>query len=103
LQIVIHFPRPAPTERRRIWQIAFPKTSPVDAGIDFDTLTRLDMTGAAIVSAARTAALMAADEASATITMSHIIRAVARQYWREARVLTATDLGPYAAFLQEAK
>jgi hypothetical protein len=102
-QIVIHFPRPGPAERHRIWKIAFPTLAPVDAGIDFDALARLDLTGAGIVGAAHTAALLAADAASDTITIAHIVRAIARQYRREARILTASELGPYAAFLQEAR
>jgi SpoVK/Ycf46/Vps4 family AAA+-type ATPase len=102
-QIVIHFPRPEPDERRRIWEIAFPKTAPVEAGIDFSALARLDLTGAGTVGAARTAALLAADEASETITIAHIVRAIARQYYREARILTASELGHYAAFLSEVR
>jgi hypothetical protein len=102
-QIVIHFPRPEPAERRRIWEIAFPKSAPVDVGIDFEALARLDLTGAGIVGAARTAALLAADEASETITIAHLTRAIARQYHREARILAASELGPYATFLQEAR
>jgi ATP-dependent 26S proteasome regulatory subunit len=102
-QIVIHFPRPEPAERRRIWEIAFPKTAPVDAGIDFAALARLDLTGAGIVGAARTAALLAADAASDTITIAHVVQAIARQYRREARILTASELGPYATLLQEAR
>ena len=103
LQIVIHFPRPELAERRRLWEIAFPKQAPVEAGIDFEALARLDLTGAGIVGAARTAALLAADAASETITIAHIVHAIARQYRREARLLTASELGPYAVFLQEAK
>ena len=66
------------------------------------TFARLEMTGAAIVSAARTAAMLAADSGLATITMAQVIRATARQFRREARVLTPSDLGPYGVLLQGA-
>jgi ATPase family associated with various cellular activities (AAA) len=102
-QVIIHFPRPELAERRRIWEIAFPKTAPIDSGIDLDALSRLDLTGAGIVNSAHTSALMAADEGGATITMSHIVRAIARQYRREARILTASDFGSYAVLLQETR
>jgi hypothetical protein len=102
-QIVLHFPRPEPAERRRIWEIAFPKSSPLEEEADFEALSRLDLTGAGIVTSAHTAALLAADEGSEIIRMSHIIRAVTRQYRREARILTANDLGQYASLLQEAR
>jgi SpoVK/Ycf46/Vps4 family AAA+-type ATPase len=102
-QVVLHFSRPNAADRRRIWAIAFPDMSPLEKGIDLDTLARLDMTGAAIVGAARTAALIAADEKSATIDKSHVVRAIARQYRREARVLSPGELGPYAGELKEAR
>ncbi len=95
-QVVINFPKPEPAERRRIWEIAFPKGSPLDPKVDFDALSNLDMNGAAIVGVACTAGLLAADENSKTITKSHIARAIARQYQREARILTPTELGSYA-------
>ena len=99
-----------PAERRRIWEIAFPKTAPLEKGIDFDLLSRLDLTGAGIVGSAQTAALMAMesgdsrpDRSGVMITKSHVVRAIARQYRREARLLTSSELGPYAPLLQEAK
>jgi len=101
-QVVLHFPLPGPEERRRIWQIAFPKTAPLDSGVNLDVLEQLDLTGAGIVGAARTAALLAADEESESIRMSHVIQAVERQYQREARVLTTAQLGPYATLIQGA-
>lgn len=101
-QVVVHFPRPGIPERRRIWQLAFPSSAPVDAEVDLDALARLDMTGAAIVSAARTAALLAADSSAPAISMAHVIRATARQFRREARVLTPGDLGAYGILLQGA-
>ena len=66
-------------------------------------LSRLDMNGAAIVGAACTAALFAADEKCATIIKNHIVRAIARQYQREARILTPAELGPNADELKEAR
>ena len=101
-QIAVHFPRPAQPERRRIWQIAFPSAAPLDVEADLDALSRLDLTGAGIVSVARTAALLAADEGSETISMSHLVRATARQYRRETRILAPAELGAWASLLREA-
>jgi hypothetical protein len=102
-QTILHFPRPERPERLRIWQMAFPREAPVDTSIDFNALANLDMTGAGIVGAARTAALFAAEEKTGTIGKSHIVRAIARQFRREARLLTPVELGPYASLLQEAR
>jgi len=100
-QVVMHFAKPGPPERRRIWNIAFPKSAPVAKDVDLDVLARLSMTGAGIVSSARSAALLAADAGCVSISMAHVVRATARQFRREARVLTAHELGPYGALLQE--
>jgi len=102
-QAILHFPRPERAERLRIWNIAFPPEAPVDATLDFEALASLDMTGAGIVGAARNAALFAAEEGTGTIGKSHVVRAIARQFRREARLLTPVELGPYASLLKEAR
>ncbi|MEV4319041.1 ATP-binding protein [Actinocrispum sp. NPDC049592] len=99
---VVHFPRPGVPERLRLWQLAFPAEAPLAPDVDMDVLSRLDMTGAGIASAARTAALSAADTDSAVITMWHVIRGVARQFQREARLLRPAELGSYAHLLNGA-
>jgi SpoVK/Ycf46/Vps4 family AAA+-type ATPase len=101
-QVVVHFPRPGVAERQRMWRLAFPESAPVDGEVNLAALARLEMTGAAIMSAARNAALLAADSGSASISMAHIIHATARQFRREARVLTPADLGSYGVLLQGA-
>ncbi|MFD7816106.1 ATP-binding protein [Streptomyces sp. NPDC059785] len=98
---VVHFPRPTSPERRRLWHLAFPPEAPLAPDVDLDVLARLDMTGAGIAAAARTAALAAADTDSAAIGMRHVVRGVARQYQREARLLRPTELGPHAHLLAD--
>ncbi|HEU4833023.1 MAG TPA: ATP-binding protein, partial [Pyrinomonadaceae bacterium] len=110
-QVVLNFSRPDPPERRRLWSIAFPKSAPLQADIDFDLLSKLEMTGASIVSAAQTAALLAMESAKSVnghggpanveIEPVHVVRAIARQYQREARLLTASELGPYGQLVHE--
>jgi SpoVK/Ycf46/Vps4 family AAA+-type ATPase len=99
---VVHFPRPGVSERRRLWRLAFPPEAPLSPDIDLDILARLDMTGASITAAARTAALAAAEETGASIAMRHVVRGVARQFQREARLLRPTELGPFAHLLADA-
>lgn len=97
--VIVHFPLPRPAERRRIWSLAFPPDAPTESTVDLDMLMQLNMTGAAIVSAARTAALLAADENSPSISMSHVVRGIARQFHREARILPPAALGSYGSLL----
>ncbi|GAB3158829.1 ATP-binding protein [Amycolatopsis stemonae] len=98
---VVHFPRPGVPERRRLWELAFPPEAPLAADVDVDVLCRLDMTGAGITSAARTAALSAADAGSAAIAMRHVVRGVSRQFQREARLFRPAELGRYAELLTD--
>jgi AAA+ superfamily predicted ATPase len=97
-QTILQFPRPGQDERRELWRIAFPSTAPYQKAGDvrFDELARLDMTGAAIVESARTAALLAAKETRpgerATVELRHIADAVKRQYQREAKLLSSREL-----------
>ena len=100
-QVSLHFPRPSEDLRRRLWRLAMPDTAPV-VGLDFDLLARIDLTGGGIVGAARTAALLAADADSDAIGMAHVVRGLARQFKREARLLTTDDLGPFADMTQDA-
>ena len=97
-QTILHFARPGPVERAEIWRIAFPEASPyhLEEKVKLGELARLDMTGAAIVESARTAALLAAKSTKLgerpTVELKHIANAIKRQYVRESRVLSAKEL-----------
>lgn len=100
-QFVVHFPRPGAVERRNLWRAAFPPEAPLGVDVDLETLSRLDMTGAGIMAAARTAALTAADENGEEIVMRHVVRGISRQFQREARLFRPSELGPYAELLTD--
>jgi hypothetical protein len=90
--VLLHFPRPQVAERLRLWARAFPPDAPVHPGVDLTSLAQLDLTGAGIVAAGHTAALIAADAGSEFITREHLAAAIARQFHREARILSPGDL-----------
>ena len=96
---IIHFPRPEISERERIWRLAFPPDVPLAHDIDFSALASLDMTGASISGAARSAALRAAESPAREISMTQIVHGISRQYQREARLLRPDELGQYAQLL----
>jgi hypothetical protein len=100
---VVNFVRPGRDERLRLWRSAFPAEAPLDPDVDVEALARLDMTGAAITSAIRGAALIAADADGRAISMRDVVSGVARQYQREARLLRPADLGRYAPLLTPAE
>jgi ATPase family associated with various cellular activities (AAA) len=94
---IINFPRPEMSERARIWRIAFPPEAVLAPDVDFSALANLDMTGAAIMGAARSAALVAAQLLCKEISMSHIVQGVSRQYQRDVRILRNGELDQYCS------
>ena len=96
--VVVGFPRPGEKERKRIWQRVFTTGVPTTCDLDLATLSHLDLTGAGIVGAAQVAALIAAREGT-SVGMRQIVRGLVRQYQREARVLSAHDLGVHAVHM----
>jgi hypothetical protein len=90
---IIHFPRPEAAERERIWRLVFTPEVPLASDIDFAALANLDMTGASITGAARSAALLAAESRCTGISMTHIVQGVGRQYQRDRRLFRPEELG----------
>ena len=89
--VSVDFQRPAVEERRKLWALAFPPSVPAE-GIDPVALARLDMTGATIMNAARTAALLAACDGQ-VVRPRHVAEGIAREFRRESRLLLPSDLG----------
>ena len=94
---IINFPRPEISERARLWRTAFPPEAVLAPDVDFSALANLDMTGAAIAGAARSAALAAAQLLCKQISMTHIVQGVSRQYQRDARILRTAELDGYGS------
>ncbi|MGE5185493.1 MAG: hypothetical protein ACM31C_25690 [Acidobacteriota bacterium] len=61
-----------------------------------EEIVQLDLTGAGIVAAA----LRAAQADAPAITASDLVFGIARQFQRESRLLTPTDLGRYGEHLR---
>jgi len=73
LRFIVNFPFPGPKERREIWVKAFPAGVTL-AGIDYDRLARLNLTGGSIHNIALTAAFSAA-AGEGRITMPILLEA----------------------------
>jgi hypothetical protein len=78
LRFVITFPYPGPGERRRMWQRAFPASTPTD-GLDYDRLARFNLTGGNIYTVALNAAFLAA-QAGTPVTMPLVLAAVRTEF-----------------------
>jgi hypothetical protein len=90
--VVLHFPAPGPDERLRIWRLAFPEAAPLADTVHLEDLTGLEMSGAAIVGAASTAALLAAEARSETIELPHVMEAIERQFRRDSKIINPSQL-----------
>jgi hypothetical protein len=87
-QVALNFPRPGRDERLRLWQLAFAR-APLDPGVDLAAAAALDLTGGAIMTAARMAALLAAGDGGGRICQQHLAAATERQFRKEARLMDA--------------
>jgi hypothetical protein len=76
-RFVVSFPFPDTEDRRRLWQIAFPNTAPVEE-VDTHRLSRVVLSGGSIRNIALAAAFLAAEE-SGPINTDRILRAASRE------------------------
>jgi len=93
--VSVDFPKPSEDERLRLWKLAFPASVPLES-VDLRALAGLDMTGATIMNAARTAALLAACDGR-VVRPAHIIEGISREYRRESRLLLPSELAPFSS------
>lgn len=78
LRFIINFPFPGVKERSLIWQKAFPPETPVQ-DLDFNRLSKLNLTGGSIHNIALTAAFLAA-HADTPVTMQIILSATRTEF-----------------------
>ena len=89
LRFVVNFPVPTSAERRLIWQKVFPAEVPT-AGLDFDRLARLNLTGGNIHSIALNAAFLAA-RAALPVTMPVVLDAARTEFRKLERPINEAD------------
>jgi SpoVK/Ycf46/Vps4 family AAA+-type ATPase len=92
LAFTVHFPFPDEAARRRIWAGIWPAETPLAADVDLDLLTRrFKLSGGNIKNVALAAAFLAAADGG-PVHMSHLLRAVRREYQKMGKVLTLAEL-----------
>jgi AAA+ superfamily predicted ATPase len=93
LRFLVDFPFPDADGRRNIWRKVFPRRMPVD-GLDYDSLSRLELAGGNIKNVALNAAFLAAGEGH-PLGMPHIMRAARREYSKIDKMITEGEWGRY--------
>lgn len=89
LRFVVNFRFPSVAERQEIWRKVFPSQTPT-AGLDFDRLARLNLTGGNIQSIALNAAFAAA-QAAAKVTAPLVLDAARTELRKLGRVINELE------------
>ena len=90
LRFIVNFPFPGFPERRDIWRDVFPPQT-LTKGLDFDRLSRLNLTGGNIHNVALNAAFLAA-KANQPVTMPLIFEAARAEFGKLERLVNEADL-----------
>jgi SpoVK/Ycf46/Vps4 family AAA+-type ATPase len=87
IHFTVEFPFPNEVDRRRIWESIWPKSAPLDAGVDLDLLAgRFELTGGSIKNIALAAAFLAAENGG-VVNMPHLLHATRREYQKMGKVV----------------
>jgi AAA+ superfamily predicted ATPase len=89
LRFVVQFPFPDAEQRAAIWRGVFPAAVPLGR-IDFDKLSRLNVSGGNIRNIALNAAFFAA-EAESELSMAHLLRAARSEVAKRDRPITEVE------------
>jgi len=91
LRFVVQFPFPDQAQRAQIWRQIFPAQTPTEQ-LDFNSLSRLSVSGGNIRSIALNAAFAAADD-NRSVGMGHLLRAARHEYDKLEKPLTKAETG----------
>lgn len=89
LRFVVDFPFPTVSLRRRLWERAFPSTTPLD-GLDLDHLAKLHLAGGSIANIALNAAFAAA-ATGAPVAMPVLLAAAKAEYRKLQRPMNTSE------------
>ncbi|MGW8319755.1 MAG: AAA family ATPase [Candidatus Promineifilaceae bacterium] len=87
LHFIVEFPFPEVADREIIWQVNFPKETPLDQDVDFHLLAkRFRLAGGNIRNIIMAAAFLAAEE-SRPVAMRHLLHGAKREYQKLGRLI----------------
>jgi ATP-dependent 26S proteasome regulatory subunit len=91
LRFLVEFPFPDWSHRRTIWQKVFPPEAPL-GHLDYESLSRLEISGGNIRNIALNAAFLAAGQKT-SIGLEHVLHAARREYTKVDKMLTEAEFG----------
>jgi hypothetical protein len=89
LRFIVKFPFPGTDERRRMWRRVFPAEAPVEA-LDYDRLSKLNLSGGAIRNVALNAAFLAANDRT-SVTMPLVLKAARGEFLKTERPINEAE------------
>jgi SpoVK/Ycf46/Vps4 family AAA+-type ATPase len=89
LRFIVTFPFPGPEQRKLMWQKVFPSET-LTAGLDFEWLARLNLTGGSIHNIALNAAFLAA-QAGTPVTMPLLLEAARAEFHKLEKPINEAD------------
>jgi SpoVK/Ycf46/Vps4 family AAA+-type ATPase len=99
LSFIVHFPFPSVADRRRIWDVIWPKATPLAEDVDLEYMAaQFPLAGGHIKNIALAAAFLAAEDGGC-VTMGHLLRATRRELQKVGKVeleilpIAATERG----------
>ena len=91
MQFIIEFPFPDEEERRRIWEVVFPREAPIAGDVDFSQLARtIRLAGGNLKNIGLAAAFYAASDGG-VIRQQHVTSAVRREYQKLGQSWSESD------------
>lgn len=93
MNFIVEFPFPNEEYRLAIWQKVFPEQTPLD-NIDFDFLSKLQISSGNIKNIALTAAFLAAEN-SDKVNMEHIVKAANWEFQKTGKIFGKEEFGKY--------
>jgi len=99
MHVTIDFPAPEEPDRLRIWRKVFPEEAPLADDVDLTFIARqFKLSGGNIRNIALLSAFLAAEDGD-SIHMSHVVRAIKREYQKLGKLIMEADFGPYMAMV----
>ncbi len=88
IQSIIHFPKPEPRERLKLWQSTFSNSVILDESIDLDQISRqYELAGGSIVNVVQYASLMALNRNTNTISSDDLLKGIRKEYLKEGKTV----------------
>ncbi|MEM6342501.1 MAG: ATP-binding protein [Bacteroidota bacterium] len=87
-QSVIHFPLPAPDERQKLWEAAFPPEVQLSPEVDFGNLAaKYELSGAEIMNIMQYCCLQCLENEQQFLQEATILQGIRREYLKEGRIM----------------